>query len=109
MIFESKLPNIHVPNVNLAQFVLDECKSRTQAHDTVFVDSETNEAMTVDQLEMFVHGFANGLRKCGINEGDVVATVAGNSVSIDGAYNVCVIWIANIIKCRFIIRLWPTE
>ncbi|KAJ2532340.1 hypothetical protein IWW43_003250 [Coemansia sp. RSA 1935] len=83
MIFESKLPNINVPDINLAQFVLDECKSRTQAHDAVFVDSETNEAITVEQLELFVHGFANGLRKCGINEGDVVATVAGNSVSID--------------------------
>ncbi|KAJ2186190.1 4-coumarate--CoA ligase, partial [Coemansia sp. RSA 522] len=79
MIFESKLPNINVPDINLAQFVLDECKSRTQAHDAVFVDSETNESITVEQLELFVHGFANGLRKCGINEGDVVATVAGNS------------------------------
>ncbi|KAJ2446291.1 hypothetical protein IWW46_001007 [Coemansia sp. RSA 2440] len=80
MIFESKLPNINVPDINLAQFVLDECKSRTQAHDAVFVDSETNESITVEQLELFVHGFANGLRKCGINEGDVVATVAGNSI-----------------------------
>ncbi|KAJ2147618.1 hypothetical protein IW142_001552 [Coemansia sp. RSA 564] len=81
MIFESKLPNINVPDINLAQFVLDECKSRTQAHDAVFVDSETNEAITVEQLELFVHGFANGLRKRGINEGDVVATVAGNSLT----------------------------
>ncbi|KAJ2500980.1 hypothetical protein GGH96_002297 [Coemansia sp. RSA 1972] len=80
MIFESKLPRISVPNVNLVQFVLDECKSRTQATDPVFVDSESNECITVEQLEVLVHGLANGLRKCGINEGDVVATVAGNSI-----------------------------
>ncbi|KAJ2482832.1 hypothetical protein IWW56_000840 [Coemansia sp. RSA 2131] len=80
MIFESKLPSINVPNVNLAQFVLNECKSRTSGNHEVFVDSETNEAITVEQLELFVHGFANGLRlKYGINAGDVVATFAGNS------------------------------
>ncbi|KAJ2340190.1 hypothetical protein IWW50_006757, partial [Coemansia erecta] len=81
MVFESKLPGISVPNVNIVKFVLDECKRRASDNHAVFVDSDSEESLTVDQLESLVHGFANGLRtKCGIRTGDVVATFATNSI-----------------------------
>ncbi|KAJ2360083.1 hypothetical protein H4S01_005885, partial [Coemansia sp. RSA 2610] len=82
MIFQSQLADIEVPNMNLVQFVLGECRRRASANHQVFVDAETDEALTLDELESLVYRVANGLRtRYNIQPGDVVATVAGNSVS----------------------------
>ncbi|PIA17650.1 acetyl-CoA synthetase-like protein [Coemansia reversa NRRL 1564] len=81
MIFESKLSHIEVPNVNVADYVLSECKRLSSADHRVFVDSATDEYVTVDQLIAYTKRFAVALRsKCGIRAGDVVATFANNSI-----------------------------
>ncbi|KAJ2303536.1 4-coumarate--CoA ligase, partial [Coemansia sp. RSA 2706] len=81
MIFQSQLADIEVPNMNLVQFVLGECRRRASANHQVFVDAETDEALTLDELESLVYRVANGLRtRYNIQPGDVVATVAGNSI-----------------------------
>ncbi|KAJ2078965.1 hypothetical protein H4R24_004115 [Coemansia sp. RSA 988] len=80
MIFESNLPRIEIPNMNVADYVLSECERLSSADHRVFVDSATNEFVTVDQLIIYTRRFATSLRsKCGICAGDVVATFANNS------------------------------
>ncbi|KAJ2804702.1 hypothetical protein H4R20_002399 [Coemansia guatemalensis] len=81
MIFESKLPRIEVPNVNVADYVLSECERLSSANHRAFVDSATDEYVTVDQLISYTKRFAMALRsRCGIRAGDVVATFANNSI-----------------------------
>ncbi|KAJ2452457.1 hypothetical protein EV183_002904 [Coemansia sp. RSA 2336] len=80
MIFESQLPRVQIPNTNLVNFVLSECKRRSSANHPVFVDSETQESITVDQLEHYSEKFARVLQSYGVQRGQVVAVFANNSI-----------------------------
>ncbi|KAJ2063546.1 hypothetical protein GGI17_001621 [Coemansia sp. S146] len=82
MVFVSKLPGITVPDINLVEYVLSECESRSGADHTLFVDSSTDESLTVAQVKSQTFRFAAGLRsRYNIQAGDVVAIFARNSIS----------------------------
>ncbi|KAJ1735144.1 hypothetical protein LPJ61_000707 [Coemansia biformis] len=74
------LPPIEVPNANLAEHVLGECRRRAGPDHVVFVDSDSGESLTVGQLETLTRRFARGLRARGIRAGDKVAIFAANSI-----------------------------
>ncbi|KAJ2078831.1 hypothetical protein GGI16_007864, partial [Coemansia sp. S142-1] len=82
MVFVSKLPGITVPDINLVEYVLSECENRSGAEHTLFVDSSTDESLTVAQVKSQTFRFAAGLRsRYDIQAGDVVAIFARNSIS----------------------------
>ncbi|KAJ2886049.1 hypothetical protein H4R27_000960 [Coemansia aciculifera] len=82
MVFVSKLPGITVPDINLVEYVLSECENRSGADHTLFVDSSTDESLTVAQVKSQTFRFAAGLRsRYNIQAGDVVAIFARNSIS----------------------------
>ncbi|KAJ2784212.1 hypothetical protein H4R18_001267 [Coemansia javaensis] len=80
MVYESQLPPIDVPGVNVVEYVLGECRKRCEPGRAVFVDSDTGEALTLDGLEALTRGFARGLRASGIRPGDTVTVFAANSI-----------------------------
>ncbi|KAJ1738706.1 hypothetical protein LPJ78_003299 [Coemansia sp. RSA 989] len=80
MLFESQLPDVKIPNTNLVSYILSECKRRSSANHPVFVDSETQESITVDQLEQYTRKFARVLQAYGVEKGQVVAVFANNSI-----------------------------
>ncbi|KAJ2412305.1 hypothetical protein GGI10_003761 [Coemansia sp. RSA 2530] len=90
MLFASKLPGITVPDINLVEYVLSECESKSSADHTLFVDSSTDESLTVAQVKSQAFRFAAGLRsRYDIQAGDVVAVFARNSISFPiAAYGV---------------------
>ncbi|KAJ2004619.1 hypothetical protein GGI04_002450 [Coemansia thaxteri] len=83
MVFESGLPNVSVPDINLVDYVLGECERRSSGADhTLFVDSTTSDSLTLGEVKSRTLRFANELRsRYSIGAGDVVAIFARNSIS----------------------------
>jgi acyl-CoA synthetase (AMP-forming)/AMP-acid ligase II len=76
MIFRSPLPEIVIPALPLAEFVLGQAGER--ASKPALIDAETGRTIGYGQLVELVERAASGLRRLGLREGDVLATLLPN-------------------------------
>ncbi|KAJ2547864.1 hypothetical protein EV175_005050 [Coemansia sp. RSA 1933] len=90
MVVISTLPPIELPGTNIVEYVFSECRRLRDDDHVLFVDSSTDESLTIGQVRSMTWRFAAGLRnKCNIQAGDSVAIVARNSINFPlAAYGV---------------------
>ncbi|KAJ2503819.1 hypothetical protein GGI11_007592, partial [Coemansia sp. RSA 2049] len=80
MVVTSTLPPIDIPNTNVVDYVLGECRRLRGDDHPLFVDSSTGDSLTIGQVRSMAYRFSTGLRnKCKLRAGDTVAIVARNS------------------------------
>ncbi|KAJ2523280.1 hypothetical protein GGI11_001504 [Coemansia sp. RSA 2049] len=81
MVVTSTLPPIDIPNTNVVDYVLGECRRLRGDDHPLFVDSFTGDLLTIGQARSMAYRFSAGLRnKCKLRAGDTVAIVARNSI-----------------------------
>lgn len=82
MVFYSKLPKPQIPSCDVFNFIFHEGRHAYPRDRVMYRVHETQETLTLDQLEENSRRFASVLvKKFGIGVGDVVTIFALNSVS----------------------------
>src|SRR5262245_10920740 len=76
MIFRSPYPDVEIPNVSLADFVLRHAERL--ADKEALIDAASGRSLTYGQLANGIRGAAAGLWERGLRKGDVVAIYAPN-------------------------------
>ena len=76
MIFQSKLPNLDIPDGNLVDVLLRHCDSLGDKQ--ALVDGPSGRQITYAQLPVMVRRFATGLAQRGFGKGDVLAIFMPN-------------------------------
>ncbi|MGV9710885.1 AMP-binding protein [Gordonia sp. NPDC003424] len=79
MVYTSVVPELVIPETNLAEFVLAEVGARPDA--TALLDAVTGEKVTYRELDDLSARAATGLVRAGIRVGDPVAVISGNRPS----------------------------
>ncbi len=77
MLYRSPYPDTDIPEVSLAEFVLEGATQR--AHKPALIDGGTQRPVSYGELSDNVQSAARGLAAYGIGRGDVVALSGPNS------------------------------
>src|SRR5947209_18154793 len=76
MIFRSRFPDVEIPEVGLAEFVIE--KAETYGDRPALIDGPTGRTVTYAGLARTVRALAAGLTQRGFRKGDVLAVYSPN-------------------------------
>lgn len=78
MVFNSPYPDIKIPDISVARFLLQRFKTYCSA--PALIDATTGEQIGFDRLVERIQISANAMVSCGVRKGDVVAIMSGNDI-----------------------------